>query len=75
LRAWGDKVLVGIVLDAAASPPEFKRTLEGLLGKAELNPKHREAAVWLLATLPPTGQAVANDQQVPPEIHLEDEVA
>ncbi len=51
MRAWGEKVLVGVVLDTAASQIEIKTVLEGLITKAELKPKEREVALWLLSTL------------------------
>src|SRR5215470_12951676 len=53
MRAWGEKVLVGVVLDAAASRIDLKSMLEGLIADAELNPKQRDAALWLLGSLEP----------------------
>jgi len=53
MRAWGEKVLVGIVLNAAASQIELKNVLEGLIANAELNPKERNAALWVLNSLQP----------------------
>jgi hypothetical protein len=53
LRSWGGKVLVGVVLDAAASQTQMKTVLEGLVAKAELKPKEREAALWLLGSVEP----------------------
>jgi hypothetical protein len=53
MRAWGEKVLVGVVLNAAASQLELKNMLEGLIARAELNPKERDAALWLLGSLMP----------------------
>jgi hypothetical protein len=52
-RAWGEKVLVGVVLDAAASQAGFKATLEGLVAAAGLKPEEREAALWLLDGVEP----------------------
>jgi hypothetical protein len=53
MRAWGEKVLVGVVLNAAASQVDFKDMLEGLIARAELNPKERDAALWLVGSLVP----------------------
>ena len=53
MRAWGEKVLVGVVLNAAASQINLKGMLEGLITNAELNPKERDAALWLLGSLAP----------------------
>jgi hypothetical protein len=53
MRAWGEKVLVGIVLNAAASQIELKNVLEGLIANADLNPKERNAALWVLDSLQP----------------------
>ena len=53
MRAWGEKVLVGVVLNAAASRTDLKSTLEGLIADAQLNPKQRDAALWLLGSLAP----------------------
>ena len=46
--APGEKVLVGVVLDAAATRAEFKATLEGLVAAVGLKPEECEAALWLL---------------------------
>src|SRR5215468_9500530 len=54
MRAWGEKVLVGVVLNAATSRIDLKSLLEGLIADAELNPKQRDAALWLLGSLEPT---------------------
>jgi hypothetical protein len=51
MRAWGEKVLVAVVLNAAASHFDLKRQLEGLIADAELNPKERNAALWVLNSL------------------------
>jgi hypothetical protein len=51
MRAWGEKVLVAVVLNAAACRFDLKRQLEGLIADAELNPKQRDAALWLLGSL------------------------
>jgi hypothetical protein len=51
MRAWGEKVLVGVVLEAAASRTDLKDTLEDLIANADLNPKERNAALWLVASL------------------------
>ena len=53
MRAWGEKVLVGVVLHAASSRLDLKSMLEGLIADAELNPKQRDAALWLLGSLEP----------------------
>jgi hypothetical protein len=53
MRAWGEKVLVGVVLNAAASQINLKGLLEGLIADADLNPKERDAALWLLGSLAP----------------------
>jgi hypothetical protein len=53
MRAWGEKVLVGIVLNAAASHADLKSMLAGLIGDADLNPKQREAALWVLNSFVP----------------------
>jgi hypothetical protein len=53
MRAWGEKVLVGLVLNAAASQSDLKSMLGGLIAKAELNPKQRDAALWVLGCLAP----------------------
>jgi flagellar biosynthesis chaperone FliJ len=53
MRAWGEKVLVGVVLNAAACRTDFKKMLEGLIAKADLNPKQRDAALWVLGSLTP----------------------
>jgi hypothetical protein len=60
MRAWGEKLLVGIVLNAAAAQPELKAVLEGLVAAAELKPKEREAVTWLLGSLEPTRPPAAN---------------
>jgi len=52
-RTWGEKVLVGVVLEAAASDNGLKGLLEGLIASADLNPKQRDAALWLLGSLAP----------------------
>jgi hypothetical protein len=51
MRAWGEKVLVGVMLNAATSRVELKTMLEGLVANAELNPKQRDAALWVLGSL------------------------
>jgi flagellar biosynthesis chaperone FliJ len=67
MRAWGEKVLVGVVRNAAAHHPDLKSMLEGLIAKADLNPKQRDAALWLLGSLEaslvpaPPATAVAPD--------------
>jgi len=53
MRAWGEKVLIGIVLNAAASRTELKSMLENLAAGADLNPKQRDAVLWLLGSLEP----------------------
>lgn len=53
MRAWGEKVLVGIVLNAAVCRTDFKDMLEGLIAKADINPKQRDAALWVLDSLVP----------------------
>jgi hypothetical protein len=53
MRAWGEKVLIGVILNAAASQAELKGMLEGLIAKAELNAKERNAALWVLGSLAP----------------------
>jgi hypothetical protein len=53
MRAWGEKVLVGAILNVATAQPNFKAVLEDLLATADLNSKEREAALWLLANLEP----------------------
>jgi hypothetical protein len=75
MRAWGEKVLVGVIVNAAASQVELKDMLEGLIAKAELNPKEREAAVWLLGSLVPSiapespvTAVVANGSVAPDEV-------
>ncbi len=52
-RAWGEKVLVGVVLDAAASQSGFKATMEGLVAAAGLKPAERDVALWLLDSVEP----------------------
>jgi hypothetical protein len=52
MRAWGEKVLVGVVLNAAVSQLELKNMLEELIAKAELNAKERDVVLWLLGSLP-----------------------
>jgi hypothetical protein len=52
-RAWGEKVLIGAVLNAAATQADFKATLEGLVAAAGLKPAEREAALWLLDGVEP----------------------
>jgi flagellar biosynthesis chaperone FliJ len=54
MRAWGEKVLVGVALHAAASNNDLKSMLEGLIANADLNPKQREAAFWVLSSLAPS---------------------
>ena len=54
MRAWGEKVLVGVVLAAAASDNDLKGMLEGLIANADLNPKQRDAALWVLGSLAPS---------------------
>ena len=54
MRAWGEKLLVGVVLNAATSQAEFKAVLERVVAEAELKPKEREVVGWLLASLEPT---------------------
>jgi hypothetical protein len=60
MRAWGEKVLVRIVLNAAAAQSEFKATLDGLVAMAELKPDERDAARWLLAGMEPESAPPAN---------------
>jgi hypothetical protein len=60
MRTWGEKVLVGIVLDAAVSHPEVRAVIDGLAARAELKPKDREAVMWLLDTLEPKRPFTAN---------------
>ena len=60
MRAWGEKVLVSVVLNAAASEVSYKAMLEDLLAKAELRSKDKEAALWLIGTLEPKRPAATN---------------
>ena|SRR5215831_11177682 len=53
MRAWGEKVLVAVVLEAAASDSGLKCLLEGLIANADLIPKQRDAALSLLGSLAP----------------------
>jgi hypothetical protein len=75
MRAWGEKVLVGVVLNAAASQTDLKGMLEGLIANADLNPKQRVAALWLLgslgASIAPESDTVAvapNGSRVPSQV-------
>jgi hypothetical protein len=65
MRAWGEKVLVGVVLDAAASRIDLKGTLEGLVADAALKPKEREAALWLLRSSEPSVRPVSDQPAAP----------
>jgi hypothetical protein len=65
MRAWGEKVLVGVVLDAAASRIDLKGTLEGLVADAALKPKEREAALWLLGSNEPSVMRAADQPAAP----------
>jgi hypothetical protein len=66
MRAWGEKVLVGVVLNAATSRIELKSMLEGLIADAELNPKQRDAALWLLGSLEPPVASESHTDAVAP---------
>jgi flagellar biosynthesis chaperone FliJ len=75
MRAWGEKVLVGVVLNAAACRTDFKNRLEGLIAKADLNPKQRDAALWVLGSLAPpiapesdTGTVAPNGGGLPGQV-------
>jgi hypothetical protein len=60
MRAWGEKVLVGVVLAAAASRIDLKGMLAGLVANAELKPKEREAALWVLSSIERAAAAALN---------------
>ena len=62
MRAWGEKVLVGIVLDAAVSQAEFKAVLDRLVAAADLKPKERDAALWLLGSIEPRRALNSHDR-------------
>lgn len=47
-RAWGEKILVGVLLQTAAAQQSAKDFLERVVTNAELKPKEREAALWVL---------------------------
>ena len=66
MRAWGEKVLVGIVLNAAASHTDLQSMLAGLIGDADLNPKQREAALWVLSSFVPPIAPESHSGTVPP---------
>jgi hypothetical protein len=66
MRAWGEKVLVGVVLNAAVSQTDLKSMLEGLIADAELNPKQRDAALWLLGSLELSAAPESNTAALPP---------
>jgi hypothetical protein len=51
MRAWGEKVLVGIMLNAATARIDVKGMLESVVANAELKPKEREAALWVLGSV------------------------
>jgi hypothetical protein len=60
MRAWGEKVLVGVVLNAAMAQNDFKAALEGLVAGADLRSNEREAVLWLLGTLEPVRPTPVN---------------
>ena len=67
MRAWGEKVLVGVVLNAAASRTDLKSTLEGLIADAQLNPKQRSAPLHhplCRNPIPPPPPSMASVSQV-----------
>jgi hypothetical protein len=73
MRAWGEKVLVGVVLHAASSHTELKSMLERLIAGADLDPKQRDAVLWVLGSLAPplapeSDTATANGGGIPSQL-------
>jgi hypothetical protein len=65
MRAWGEKVLVGVVLNAAAAQNDFKATLVGLVASADLKSNAREAVLWLLSVNDPARPPINGAHALP----------